>query len=1116
MPAEPDGLPVIEPAAEGATNAPEQATSATMGDGFSIPAIPLPLGSGDCMPHSECKVGTALDATCSSCAAAVCAPNRDPGCCDPTRAWDIGCVWTARLLPECGACRPRPVELDTSLVTPLPGAGGDQDLARIAAGPSGQLMAVWEDSRNGTPEIVGTRFSFDALGKLQMLDKGGLVVGSSAGEPQLRPWISFDGNRYVVAWTTGSSIKVAWVDPLATTEAAITGPFLAGSGLNFDIADLATTSTDAESFAVVLPYIRTEASSSLPEPDSFQGIQLGLTHSGQLTGPKSFALEKTSSEALPTVVYCEKAFRIALGVQSADSFSLSLFRFKPKDTSPSPVPSAPMFGVGKLTAIKLGCGVDGSTLALFTAVRLDTGTCADTPTNIIQQWDPSSPGLPRVSESFTGEARRLDLALLLGTDEVTWRETACDTRTWLSSWNSKHEYDSMQALSRHDVSLARVKDKGIVAVGTHSSPTSAGTEHDIQVSRTPKIEDSWITLSTAPNQQGQVALAATNGSITAAWTEFGATTSNSTVKVRRLDSTGLPSNEDVKVLSLTDKSATHPAVAARAKDWLVAWSERPNSGNQVLKFVASSNDALQPPESVAVSDVSLEYPSLTPTASGYGFSFLGGTNACSNSECTFLPSLIGIGRVALQATSIDISHKVFLANDPRNLRLTTVAEDRVLLVWESNGNIFASNRDLSDFNSLTDLDPTPWVTSPGRQSQPDLVMRNEDEGLLVWRDEVDEGKRVRARRVTRIQVPSSNVDTFLPDGPTLLVSGQLAASQPRVALANDHAYVVAMEGSSVGAPTQVYATHVSFDGEVLDPEPVRISTTEAETSPPDATQLLLGSALARAPTVVRAPGGSVVFGYEQLLPSLGVPRVVTLTPNRKNSQGWSCFEDDQCSTGHCVDSICCESACDGECASCGLVSPQTQAYDGVCRPVTNADDDVPPGSDPKNECRGARSCNANGECRAAAGEGCRWDGDCATGHCFAAPSSAETSPSESIPYDGTCCDVACDGTCDSCVSTPGTCIATPCGAYSCVVANPTTGEKACIASCEDTSECAAGFQCVSGACVTPPSDAPTFVSCSVHALESPRTCEAIPLALGFASLALGLKRRRRSRAETRA
>lgn len=55
------------------------------------------------------------------------------------------------------------------------------------------------------------------------------------------------------------------------------------------------------------------------------------------------------------------------------------------------------------------------------------------------------------------------------------------------------------------------------------------------------------------------------------------------------------------------------------------------------------------------------------------------------------------------------------------------------------------------------------------------------------------------------------------------------------------------------------------------------------------------------------------------------------------AQGTTCSADSQCTSGHCVDGVCCESACDGVCETCNG-SPK-----GMCTPI-------PEGMDPQMEC----------------------------------------------------------------------------------------------------------------------------------------------------------------------
>jgi hypothetical protein len=62
-----------------------------------------------------------------------------------------------------------------------------------------------------------------------------------------------------------------------------------------------------------------------------------------------------------------------------------------------------------------------------------------------------------------------------------------------------------------------------------------------------------------------------------------------------------------------------------------------------------------------------------------------------------------------------------------------------------------------------------------------------------------------------------------------------------------------------------------------------------------------------------------------------------------------CSSDDECQTKHCVDGVCCDSACGGRCQYCGS---------GTCV--------VPVGQDPRGDCAGDPSCGGT----------CQADGSC--------------------------------------------------------------------------------------------------------------------------------------------
>jgi hypothetical protein len=142
--------------------------------------------------------------------------------------------------------------------------------------------------------------------------------------------------------------------------------------------------------------------------------------------------------------------------------------------------------------------------------------------------------------------------------------------------------------------------------------------------------------------------------------------------------------------------------------------------------------------------------------------------------------------------------------------------------------------------------------------------------------------------------------------------------------------------------------------------------------------------------------------------------------------GAGCAVANECASGFCVDTKCCDSACSGLCEACN--KGRTDGTEGICSPVK-------PETDPDDECAGTLECDGNRACKSARGESCSVDGDCAGGFCV----------------DGVCCQSACNLLCQSCL---GADTGSPDGDCK----NVTTGT-------DPANECAGADVCKSAACV---------------------------------------------------
>lgn len=103
--------------------------------------------------------------------------------------------------------------------------------------------------------------------------------------------------------------------------------------------------------------------------------------------------------------------------------------------------------------------------------------------------------------------------------------------------------------------------------------------------------------------------------------------------------------------------------------------------------------------------------------------------------------------------------------------------------------------------------------------------------------------------------------------------------------------------------------------------------------------------------------------------------------------GDSCMAGSDCLSGFCVDGVCCVSACDQACMTCGLAGNE-----GFCLPVPLHGDD--PNGTPACTKSGV-SCNGNGVCKADIGQACATNSDCLSGNCTSSACSvglAQTGP----------------------------------------------------------------------------------------------------------------------------
>jgi hypothetical protein len=152
--------------------------------------------------------------------------------------------------------------------------------------------------------------------------------------------------------------------------------------------------------------------------------------------------------------------------------------------------------------------------------------------------------------------------------------------------------------------------------------------------------------------------------------------------------------------------------------------------------------------------------------------------------------------------------------------------------------------------------------------------------------------------------------------------------------------------------------------------------------------------------------------------------------------GFDCGSPEECETFHCMDGVCCERSCEGQCEACDV-----EDHAGQCTPVIGS----PHG--------GRASCASDGSACGGACDGVERE-ECA--YPDASTSCAEASCAEGV--------ATAPGQCDG----AGSCVAGAidgCSPYAC-------GEDACLRSCEGDEDCSSGFVCTEGMCQEPPAPEP--------------------------------------------
>ncbi len=179
--------------------------------------------------------------------------------------------------------------------------------------------------------------------------------------------------------------------------------------------------------------------------------------------------------------------------------------------------------------------------------------------------------------------------------------------------------------------------------------------------------------------------------------------------------------------------------------------------------------------------------------------------------------------------------------------------------------------------------------------------------------------------------------------------------------------------------------------------------------------------------------------------------------------GQPCKLASDCSTGFCVDGVCCKTACAAACWTCAI--PGTG---GACTALPAGSTDLKA----TTPCLGKQACDGAGKCKTANGQFCSLTSTCASGFCA----------------DNACCESLCIQTCKSCAvkGSEGKCINLPLGQQDANATSPCKGLQACDGKgkCKAANgqKCIYSTECASGNCAD-------GVCCDSACTETCKTCD---------------------------
>lgn len=792
---------------------------------------------------------------------------------------------------------------------PVNGATGVNSATPAVAFDGTNYLVVWADQRLSRDEdIFATRVSQAGA----ILDTTGITVNAGAGR-QLHPQVVFAGTQYLVVW---EDFKIT-----NGPEADISAARVSTAGVVTQLGRVAPSAQNE-----ISPKIAANGNSALLVWENAGNIRASLFNGTSFGGAISVTADAVAQSEPAVAANPGGNYLVAYTEGAAGTADL-----KGQFVSQAGVKQA---GVLTLSA---GAGRQSGASAAWDGVHyLVTFTNNSAGINLFgERISTAGAVLDTHTEGAVANVGGVSISSAAGNQELS--SVSCGTGGCLVTWQESRN----AATTGNDVFAQRLNTAGATLANT-------GAE---------------IIVSAANRGQFVPAVTAAGADFFAVWQDNRDTDTN-TVFGTTIRGTGAVVSADGLMLVRGNNREVAPAVGRSGTTFGVFWTDSRNFGSDIslVRFAGASK-----PDNSArvVSNATFAQSSPAVTSSSGNFFAVWQDSRNGKDRDIFGARVTAAGSVL----------------DPAGLAITTAAGDQLvpeiaangtvaLVVWQDrrNGNfdIFGAVVDIAT-GAVTAAD-IPICTVAGDQGRPSVAFDSASgQFFVVWSDE-----RIAADANlfgARVSTAGAVLDT---NGVSLIVAdnGQFS---PRATFLNGTALVV-WEDRRLDTQGDIFGARVRITGgvTVLDAGGFSISGTAAGTQTSPAVSSLSGSFLVAwtdgrnvnttgtdifgqqigatgtlngaafeisanpenedDPQLSDAPTNVTRIAYTRVRPDLQTVRVQSRTIGASSGSGQACSQDAQCSTGFCVDSRCCDTACGGnnktDCQAC--VGRATGGVDGTC------------------------------------------------------------------------------------------------------------------------------------------------------------------------------------------